>query len=240
MPGLGLLLRAVRRGLLGPAERAGLFPTRYYVSAALDALEDDDLEGAVAALEACGRRHDGDRRLALAREQTIFRIRTVAAVHRAAAGRAEGRAEYLAGLADEGLARIGRDEARRRRLRVGAVLLATAGGGAAAAALAAALPAAVAVAALAVAVIALVLAAAAARADPRLPPRPLAEAEAARLRAAAGAERRVAAAERAAAERAEALEARLARGRPPEGAPEGADGEAPPVVLGPGAYRRLG
>lgn len=51
MAGLGLVIKVLRRGLLGPAERAGLFPVRHYVALALDALEADDLEAAVGRSE---------------------------------------------------------------------------------------------------------------------------------------------------------------------------------------------
>ncbi|HEX7127061.1 MAG TPA: hypothetical protein VF406_14980, partial [Thermodesulfobacteriota bacterium] len=82
MAGLGLVIRALRHGLLAPAERAGLFPTRHYVGLALDALEADDLEAAARAIETAARRRDGGPRLALAREQAVFRVRMAAQAHR--------------------------------------------------------------------------------------------------------------------------------------------------------------
>jgi hypothetical protein len=239
MPGFGLLLKAVRRGLLGPAERAGLFPARYYVALALEALEDDDLDGAVAALEAVTRRHEADPRATLAREQTIFRLRTIAARHRGAAARAEARAGYLESLAAEGRRRLARAAVVRRRLLATAVAVAVAGAAGGAVALAGSAPAAVPVAGLllAIAAAACLVWLAGAR------PLPVAlteagEAEASRLTAAAEVERGAALRERAHADRLEALESRLAVGLAAETADR--PGEPRPVVLEREAYRRLG
>ncbi len=213
--GFNLLFKLVRRGLLAPAERAGLLPARHYLALALDALARDDLDGAAAALEACGRRWHAIPRVALVREQVIFRIRTLAAGHRAAAERAEARAGYFEALA-AGLRRRPRS-ARIRRLALGI-------GAAGLAALAAAAglrvtgsPGAGPLPVAALALIALLAAAVAAVALLRRPALPVALSdgetnglpETNRLLAAAADERRLAAAERGAASALERLEARL-------------------------------
>lgn len=199
MAGLGLLIKALRRGLFGPAERAGLLPTRHYVGLALDALEADDLDAAVRALEAARRRRDGGPRLALAREQVVFRVRMAARTHRAAADRADTRAAYLRARAREARRRV----ARRRAAPL------VAAGTALAAALAAALLEA---APLALGAVAAILGAA------RLGgPVDADRAEATRLEAAAAAEGVLAGREREQATALGGVEARLLASRRPSG-----------------------
>jgi hypothetical protein len=175
----------------------------------------------VAALERCARRREGGPRVALAREQTVFRIRTLAAGHRDAAAGAEARAGYLEGRAREARRGVARARVRRRVAALAALTVALAAGAlGTAAAWGPRGGLAVALALALVATGAVVVATIAGRpADPAA----LAArgAEAARLLDGAALERRAADAEHEAARRLGRLEARLQR-PPAEGHPDGA------------------
>ena len=81
MVGLNSLLKFFRRTLAPKVEGRGIFPRRYYLYRALEALDEDDIDEAVRMITLAGRDKKRSARWRMVCQQVIFRCRVLASIH---------------------------------------------------------------------------------------------------------------------------------------------------------------
>ncbi len=81
MVGLNSLLKFFRRTFAPKVEGRGIFPRRYYLFRALEALDEDDIDEAVRMITLAGRDKKRSARWRMVCQQIIFRCRVLASIH---------------------------------------------------------------------------------------------------------------------------------------------------------------